>query len=93
MALPIAVAANWVIPPAVEVAARLVVAMMLPSSSPALLSRITTRVPSAATVLAKEFPALFRITTPLGVPPDWAVEVAKKEAVPATPRAELVDCW
>ena len=64
-----------VIPALVEVADKLVLAVTAPRSS-AVLFRIVTRVPVAVTVPVNEFKELFKVTTPLGVPPEAAVVVA-----------------
>ena len=53
--------------PVIEVATRLVLAVTAPKSK-APLSRITTKVPVAATDPPKEFKALFKITGPLAIP-------------------------
>jgi hypothetical protein len=76
---PIVVSGSWLIPPVglLEVAARLVGAIMLPNTRPpASLSRITTRVPAALTKPPKVFKALFRITEPTRVPLSVPVLVA-----------------
>ena len=74
-----------VIPALVEVAVKLVLAVTAPKFS-AVLSRITTRVPVAATDPTKILLALLIITAPLGVPPANAVEVARKVVFPFTLR-------
>ena len=68
------IAPNWVKSP-VEVAVKLVLAVTAAKFS-AVLFRIVTRVPVAVTVPVNEFKELFKVTTPLGVPPEAAVVVA-----------------
>ena len=72
-----------VIPALVEVADKLVLAVTAPRSN-AVLSRITTRVPVAATEPVKLLFALLIMTEPFGVPPLKAVLVARNVALPVT---------
>ena len=68
-----------------DVAGKLVLAVTAPKFS-AVLSRMITRVPVAATEPVKAFPKLLRITAPLGVPVEvWAKKVEFPPTVKLVP--------